>query len=99
MAENTVEEYGRVRSSGIEQAEYETALKAKRIMRLPSNQLMLMDKDGGSNPIYVGYAAKGVAQSASGWTLHKFDWDASNDCTSRGVAYDAWDDRASASYT
>lgn len=98
MAEHEHETYGQVRNSEIEVLEYEEALKAKRIIRLPSNQLLRLDYEGGANPIYVGSAPKGVADSASGWLLHKLAFNASSYCTARGIAYDAWDNRASADY-
>jgi hypothetical protein len=45
------------------------------------------------NPVYLGFAEKGLGISASGWLLQKFTYDASGNVTLRQISYDAWDDR------
>ena len=96
---NSNEEYGQVRSSGIEQKEYEKELWAKRITEIPSNMHMEVEYTAGI-PTYVGFAAKGLATSASGWLIQKFSYDASGNCTKREIAMDcyAWDNRATVTY-
>jgi YD repeat-containing protein len=67
-------------------------------------QIMNVDYDGGANPVYVGYAAPGTADSAAGWMICKYTYDSSGNVTAARFAggaadYDqVWDDRASLSY-
>ena len=97
---NTNEEYGHVRSSNIEQNEYEKNLWAKRTTEIPSNHQLKVEYTSG-NPIYVGFAAQGLGISASGWLIQKYTWDASGNCTDRQIANDffAWDNRSLVSYS
>lgn len=92
---------GQVRVSDAEAREHEPQLLAKRFTEIPSNMQMRADylarTDG--NPIYLGYAPKGLASSLGGWLLHKYTYDGSDQCTLRQIAYDSWDNRATASYS
>ena len=45
-------------------------------------------------PVYLGFAPKGLDASADGWLIHKFTYDVSDRVTVRQIAYDIWDDRA-----
>lgn len=64
------------------------------------NSQMFVDYDTRTDgqPVYVGYASRGVASSTASWTLFKLTYNASDYVTSRQVAYDSWDNRASATY-
>jgi len=97
---NSNEEYGHVRATNIEQNEYEKELWAKRITEIPSNHHLEVEYVDG-NAVYVGFAAKGLSISASGWLIQKFTYDASGNCTKREIANDcyAWDNRAGVSYS
>lgn len=69
--------------------EHETALFAKRMTEVPTNMQARYIYDGSDNPIYGGYAARGVSESTQGWLLHKYTWVGAN-MTKREIAYDSW---------
>jgi hypothetical protein len=60
-----------------------------------------IDKDGGSNPIYIGKAIAGTLTSQAFWQIFKITWDVSNDPTDVKWADSVttftkeWDERAS----
>ena len=87
---------GATKSSDVENKTYEKDLWAGRFTEIPSNMQMRADyttrTDG--QPVYLGFAPKGLASSATGWLLHKFTYDGSDRVTVRQIAYDIWDDRA-----
>ena len=56
------------------------------------------DYSGGTSVVYAGYAPRGVTSSSSGWLLRKFTYDGNNNVTQIQIAYDTWNNRASASY-
>lgn len=90
---------GATKSSGIESDVYEKLLGSYRITEIPSNMQMraaYSSTDG--LPDYVGFAPRSLASSASGWLLQKFTYDGSRQATLRQIAYDSWDNRASATY-
>ncbi len=61
--------------------------------------------DSDNNPLYVGYAAPGVATSTAGWQICKCTYDANGNLDDRKFAdgvndYEkVWDDRATYAYT
>jgi len=75
-------------------------LAGMNIKDQPVNYQMLIDYDGRTDgqPVYVGYAhfAKGVSEDA--WVIYNFQYDGSNQLTSRKTAYGVWDDRGSLTY-
>lgn len=91
---------GQTRVTAAEAIEHETLLKAKRYTEIPSNMQMLADyvarTDG--QPIYLGFAPRGLAEGTNGWLLQKFTYDGSDQCTSRKIAYGDWTNRASETY-
>jgi hypothetical protein len=90
---------GAVKPSSIEVDGYEADLFANRITEIPSNMQMraaYSSTDG--LPDYVGFAPRSLASSDSGWLLQKFTYDGSRQCTLRQIAYDSWDNRATATY-
>ena len=97
---NTQDEMGAVLPSKIEQATYQKTLYANRIMDVGSDQQKQIDytirPDG--QPVYVGYAPRGHATSATGWLLQKMTYDVSDRVTSITIAWNSWDNRAAATY-
>lgn len=77
---------------------------ARIVSDIEGRQIMNVDYDGGSAPVYVGYAAPGTADSAAAWMIAKHTYDSSGNVTAVRFAggaaeYDqVWDDRASLSY-
>ena len=91
---------GNIKPSSIEQATLETDLSAVRITEISSNQQMraaYSSTDG--LPDYTGNAPKGLGTATTGWLLKKFTYDANRQCTLIQIAYDSWDNRASASFS
>lgn len=70
-----------------------------------THQIVLVDYDGGTNPIYIGYAEPGTATSDGLWLIQKLTWDVNNNVTSvlfadgRNEYGSVWDDRAALSYS
>lgn len=87
---------GTTKPSSIEQDGYEPDLFAHRYCEIPTNLQLRLDygtrTDG--QPLYQGFAPRGLATSNDGWLLYKFTYDASNNMTLRQIAYNSWDLRA-----
>jgi len=74
--------------------------------QLPLDSLFQMnvDYDGGSDPIYVGYAAPGTADATEGWLIVKYTYSSGN-VTKARFANDqaefamAWSSRATYTYS
>lgn len=86
--------------STAEEREHEPLLYAKRTTEVPSTLQMRVDYDvrTDSLPVYLAYAANGIATSSVYWLVYKFTYDVSNRCTLRQSAFGAWDNRSSLSY-
>jgi hypothetical protein len=95
--ELTEKPYGSTRVSVAEEREHEVPLMAKRIVEVPSDMQARWVYDGSNNCIYAAYAARGLAESAQGWLLHKYTWVGTN-CTKREIAYDSYQNYLIASY-
>lgn len=91
---------GQTKVTSAEAIEHETLLKAKRYTEIPSNHQIRCDYSDRTDgqPTYIGFAPRSLASSTSGWLLQKFTYDGSSQCTLRQIAYDSWDNRASATY-
>jgi hypothetical protein len=89
-----------VGTSHAEVIEHDEAVSAKRTIPLPSNQHTKYDyvarTDG--QPVYAGFAPRGLADSNPNWMLYKYTYDGSNQVTDISIAYDSWDNRATTSY-
>ncbi len=99
MLGTSIDVTGAVKPSSLEKETYESDLYATRFTEIPSNMQMraaYSSTDG--LPDYMGYAPKGLAASSTGWLLQKFTYDGSRQCTLRQIAYDSWDNRATATY-
>lgn len=90
------EEQGVNRDHGTELREHQTALSAKRVIDVGSDQQLLFEFDG-EDLIYLGRGAKGLATSDDGWLIQFYIWD-SGKPLSRQSGIGAWDDRASIIY-
>lgn len=88
---------GAVKPSAIEVEEHENILGARRIMEIPSNLQMRVAYNASNQEEYIGYAGRGVASSESKWLLQKLTY-TSGLITLRQIAYDSWDNRATATY-
>lgn len=88
--------HGNVRPSSVEQASFESSLWAQRITEIPSNMQVRLDYAGREDgqPVYQGFAPRGLATNQTGWLIYKFTYDDSNNMTLRQVAYDKWDNCA-----
>lgn len=71
-----------------------------KIQEFQGNLQMLIDYDGRTDgqPVYVGYAISGKGTSDDSWIVYNFQYDGSNQLTSRKTAYGIWDDRGSLTY-
>ncbi len=49
-------------------------------------------------PENCGYAARGVTSDEDAWLLYEFTYDVNDQLTLRQVAFDAWDNYATATY-
>jgi len=89
------EVYGQVRASVIEQNTYDKALLALRSTEVPSNLQQWLDYDTREDgqPVYIGFADKGLSINASGWLLQNFTYNDAGLMTKRLIAYDSWADR------
>ena len=95
------DEMGGVLPSKLEQATFEKDLYAGRTTEIPSNLQMMCDYDVRTDgqPVYLGFAPKGLAVGTDGWLLHKFTYDVSNRVTVRQIAYGDWTNRATESFS
>jgi len=89
---------GSHRVSVAEEREHDSDVLAKRFVEIPSNLQMKVEYNADKTTKYVGYGARGLATSATGWLLQYFEYNATKQVTSRTIAYDSWDNRASATY-
>jgi hypothetical protein len=89
---------GNIKPSSIEQATLETDLSAVRVTEISSNQQTRIVYDGSGNPIYLGYAPRGLATTYPAWLLKKITWTDSNP-TLIQIAYDSWSNYLTASYS
>jgi hypothetical protein len=91
---------GHTKISQTEAIENEILLAAKRVTEIPSNGQLRCDYDGQTDgqPAYIGFAPRGLGASTTGWLIQKFTYDGSRQMTLRQIAYDSWDNRASATY-
>lgn len=101
MSDTLGSQTGGLGADGLEafaRREHEELVSSKRVTSIPNNQQTLLAYDADNNLQYVGFAPKGLATSSSGWLLYKLSYTSGN-MTSKQIAYDSWDNRASASYS
>lgn len=90
------EEQGANREHGTELREHQTALSAKRVVDVGSDQQLLFEFSG-DDLIYLGRGAKSLLTASDGWLVQKFTWSAGKP-TSRKSGIGAWDDRVTITY-
>ena len=92
---------GNAHTSSVEHAVFEDKIVAYRISEIPSNQQMDVDYGARTDaqPVYLGYAPKGLADGADGWLIQKYTYDGSDRATKREIAYGNWTNRAAESYS
>lgn len=69
-----------------------------------THQIINVEYDGDDNPIFIGYAKPGTANSADQWLIQQLTWSGGNMVTLRfaGGSLDfgfVWNDRASYTYS
>ena len=84
-------------TSHAEVIEHEELMSAKRIMVLPTNQQILIENDVNTDPIYVGYAPKDLAEGTDGWVIYSISYSSRNPVAKK-TAYGNWTNRASEVY-
>jgi len=101
MLGNDREYEGQVKPSSIEKDMYEPALFAGRFTEVPSNMQMKCDYTDRTDtqPVYLGFAPKGLAAGTDGWLIQYIEYDVNNRVTSRTIAYGNWTNRVSESYS
>ena len=89
--------HGQVKPSSIENSIYDPDINATRNVEVPSNLQQRVAYNASNQAEYVGFGARGLASSDTGWLIQKFTY-SSGLVTLRQIAYDSWDNRASATY-
>lgn len=91
---------GSLKVSAAEEREHELPLFCKRFVRVISDSQMIADYDARTDgqPIYLGFGARGLSTSSSGWLIQKFTYDSDNQCDSRQIAYGTWDNKGTLTY-
>ena len=91
---------GAVKPTSIEQNEYQADILAKRTCEIPNTLQVQYDYasrvDG--QPVYIGYGARSLADATTGWVIHKFTYNVSDQAVKRQTAFDSWANRATATY-
>lgn len=82
---------GALKPSSIEWDGYEQDLSAHRVTDIPTDMQAKYVYDGDGNILYVGYSARGLSDSATGWLIHSFTY-TNNVVTSRSIIYGRWSD-------
>lgn len=95
------DEMGAVLPSKLEQATYEKDLYAVRTAEIPSNMQGRADYVARTDkqPVYLGYAPKGLAEGTDGWLLMKMEYDVSDRWIKTTIAYGDWTNRTTESYS
>ena len=91
---------GAAKPDSISVDSYEADLSASRTTDIPNNMHKMLDYADrtDSNPVYIGFAPRTLAEDAEGWLLYKLTYDASDRVTEVKIAYDTWSNRIGASY-
>ena len=72
-------------------------LRAQKTHTVPGKYQLRVEYSG-SNPIYIGYAPKGLVSSSDGWFIRKLTWSGST-VTLIQTSVGIWDNRASLTYS
>ena len=90
---------GAVKPSSIEKDAFDRQLGAMRSTDIPSDMQIRVAYGSNQEAEYVGYNDRGVAESTERWLLYYLEYDSSQRLVKRTIAYDSWDNRATASYS
>jgi hypothetical protein len=90
---------GNIPASEAEHREHQSPLFAKRVTDVGSDVQKRIDYGSGTNPLYVGYGAKGLASSVTGWLISAITYDANSNPTLIQSAVGIWDNRDSLAYS
>ena len=89
---------GSIKPSAIEIDGYEPNIFAHRHVEIPSNMQARWVYDGNGNCTYAGFAPMGLSESNPGWIVQNFTI-TSGLTTARKIAYGAWVNYASLTYS
>lgn len=91
---------GAVKPDSISVDSYEPDLFAARVTEIPNNMTKRVDygERTDSQPIYVGWACKGLAETSDGWLVYKTEFDVSNRIISIKIGYGTWTGRTEITY-
>lgn len=65
-----------------------------------TNQQMRITYNANGTQLYIGYNDKGKSETTDrDWLLNYLEYDAKKRIIKRTIAYDSWDNRATASYS
>lgn len=87
---------GAVKPDAISVDSYEPDIYAKRVVEIPANLQTKIFWDG-NKPEYIGFAPKGMATSADGWLIYKYEY-SSGKISSKTLTYGILDDRATLTF-
>ena len=87
---------GATKPDSISVDSYEPDLFAGRVTEIPNNMTKRVDYGtrGDEQPVYVGWACKGLATSSDGWLIYYSEFDGQDRIVSIKIGYGAWNDRA-----
>ena len=89
---------GQVRVSDAEAREHQASLLAKRTTDIPNDLQIRMTYTADGLEEYIGYGARGLASSDSGWLIRKQTYNGDGYISLSQTAYGIWDNRASLTY-
>ena len=69
---------GATKPTSIDQDAYEGSVKAVRSTEIPCVLIQRVEYDTDGNPIYIGYAEPGTAESDTAWILFKYTYVSGN---------------------
>lgn len=72
--------------------------RAQKVYAVPANMQVRIEWSG-ANPIYIGYADKGLSTNQSGWFIMKLTWSGANVTLIQTITSGVWDNRASLIYS
>jgi hypothetical protein len=74
--------------------------RSTKVFSIPGEYQVRIDYLTGTNPVYIGYADKGIATTDSNWFIIKITWSGDNATVVQTANNVIWDNRAtSVSYS
>lgn len=65
---------------------------------VPDLMQTIFDYASGTNVVYAGYAARGIATTADAWTIFYYTYDGNNNMLTKQTAFGPWSQRTLLSY-